>query len=438
MNGWPKRHRAVRYGRLRCLSVTGTMRKTVMVALLALFGGPTLADEPHPLFPAGLEAYEFFCLKCHGKDMVNPGVSSFDLRKFPVDQKERFYDSVLNGRGDMPAWGDVIYPEEMDALWVYVATRGGTQPFPGEEQSRLPPDLDNLIQPGKLTACLSRNAGAISGRRDLGGTGFDYRVSKSLSEFLGLELDVVWFENEAGEESDPVHETYAMLSYGLCDIVPSHPLYARSVGDPPTVKAALPRWLGMPEEIDAETQRRVHAQLPHVTLKPISITQAYMRAEIGLVYPAGEAEPDSLESLSGLRVAFQQGTLSGALLELDAPDLIENAVTLNPGPGFLWKLEAGAADVAIVDVASFDAHRRHNEVTKLRLANWRHRVGLDIGIAVLKENANLLSALDEGLSDLHNAKVLPGLAEEEGLTYVEPHFDGLQAPFTWHTLRRTN
>ena len=57
--------------------------------------------------------------------MVNPGTSSYDLRKWPTDQKDTFYNTVKNGKGDMPAWGDVLFPEELDAIWVYVATRAG-------------------------------------------------------------------------------------------------------------------------------------------------------------------------------------------------------------------------------------------------------------------------------------------------------------------------
>ena len=44
--------------------------------------------------------------------------------------KDAFYNSVKNGKGDMPAWGDVLFPEELDAIWVYVATRAGQEPMP--------------------------------------------------------------------------------------------------------------------------------------------------------------------------------------------------------------------------------------------------------------------------------------------------------------------
>ena len=408
------------------------MRKVFVTVMLALFGAPAFADDKHPLFDAGLDAYEFFCSKCHGKDMVNPGTSSYDLRKFPQDDKERFYSSVKNGRGDMPAWGDVIYPEELDALWVYVATRGGKEPFPEEEQSSRMLDPGTLVADGVLTACLARNAGAVSGLRAQGGTGFDFAVSQAIADNMDLPLAVTWFESEPGEESDPVHETYAMLAYGLCDIVPSHPHYKRASGKPPTDKGALPRWRGMPTEIDPETHRHVDKHLPHVMLEPIAVSEPYMRARIGLAYRQGELEPKGLDDIAPRRLAMQQGTLSGAIVEAQQPGV--EIVTYNPGASFLWNVEKGLADVAIVDTAAFDGHRKHNPVSTLALADWRHPIGLDIGVAVLARNPGLLNAVNAAILDLHRKGTLPDLAQAQGLTFNAPAFDGLQDPFTWRML----
>lgn len=116
-------------------------RHVFVVAVLALFGAPATADEPHPMFAAGETAYKSFCGHCHGLKMVNAGTTTYDLRKWPTDNPTDFYNAVRNGKGDMPAWGDVLFPEELDALWVYVATRGGTQPFPAEAE--VPPEVAN-------------------------------------------------------------------------------------------------------------------------------------------------------------------------------------------------------------------------------------------------------------------------------------------------------
>lgn len=65
------------------------------------------------------------CSHCHGPHMVNPGNASFDLRKFPHDDRARFFNSVLNGKNSMPPWRDVLSPDEIEAIWAYVRTGGG-------------------------------------------------------------------------------------------------------------------------------------------------------------------------------------------------------------------------------------------------------------------------------------------------------------------------
>lgn len=107
------------------------MIRLTLATLLTLSGASAHAGEE--LVEEGRKAYKQFCSHCHGLEMVNPGTSSFDLRKWPRDQRDDFVVVVSAGRGDMPAWGDVLYPEEIDALWAYVATRGGTEPLPEEE-----------------------------------------------------------------------------------------------------------------------------------------------------------------------------------------------------------------------------------------------------------------------------------------------------------------
>lgn len=412
----------------------------LILALLALYSSLALANEDsNPQIEAGLEAYEFFCAKCHGKDMVNAGVSSYDLRKFPLDQKDRFYKSVKEGRGAMPAWGDVIFPEELDALWIYVATRGGKMPMPEEttlinQESSYIPGKD-LVNEGYLTTCLARNAGAISGLRSKGGIGIDYRVSQALATHLGLNLKVEWFEGEVEEDSDPVLQTYAMLSYPLCDLVLSHPLFEPSIGKPPTTAAALPRWYGMPTELDAVTHRRVNKKLQHVALRPISVTKPYMRAEIGLVFRNGEPEPSGLHDLVGRRLAVQQGTFSGSIATLTSPELAAKAITFNPGANFLWQLEQGQADVAIVDVPAYDGHRLHNKITKLRLADWRHPLGFDIGAAVLTDKTEFKQEIDNIVLELVESGQVETMALEEGVSYAKPANSGIEKMFTMRRLQ---
>jgi mono/diheme cytochrome c family protein len=67
----------------------------------------------------GAAIFERNCSPCHGAHMADPQ-GAFDLRTFPHDQHSRFVDSVTKGKNSMPAWGDLLKPDEIDALWAYV------------------------------------------------------------------------------------------------------------------------------------------------------------------------------------------------------------------------------------------------------------------------------------------------------------------------------
>ena len=73
----------------------------------------------------GKTLYAHHCSHCHGFNMVNPGTITYDLRKFPHDDKARFVHSVTEGKnGRMPQWGDLLRRDEIDDLWAYVKTGG--------------------------------------------------------------------------------------------------------------------------------------------------------------------------------------------------------------------------------------------------------------------------------------------------------------------------
>jgi mono/diheme cytochrome c family protein len=108
--------------KLRLLGAIGS------VAALLCSSAPTRADGPAPdpdLALKGKSLYAQHCSHCHGFNMINPGTVTYDLRTFPHGQKDRFVDSVINGKaGIMPPWGDAISLDDIDALWAYVLTGG--------------------------------------------------------------------------------------------------------------------------------------------------------------------------------------------------------------------------------------------------------------------------------------------------------------------------
>jgi mono/diheme cytochrome c family protein len=97
-----------------------------LAAALLLGAGMTAhAQDPTPdQIDQGRQVFDDLCAPCHGRDMVSPGLVTFDLRKFPKDDAARFRNSVLNGKGTaMPPWQGKVSDDELNLLWAYV--RGG-------------------------------------------------------------------------------------------------------------------------------------------------------------------------------------------------------------------------------------------------------------------------------------------------------------------------
>jgi mono/diheme cytochrome c family protein len=90
--------------------------------LLCLTGAGHAAEPTAAQIDEGVSIYDDVCAMCHGLDMINPGGLTFDLRKFPKNDFERFRNSVLNGKGGMPAWRDKLSDEDIALLWAYISS----------------------------------------------------------------------------------------------------------------------------------------------------------------------------------------------------------------------------------------------------------------------------------------------------------------------------
>ena len=100
----------------------GMMRYLIVVwALLGVFAnGRVPAQEvvtPEQV-KTGAEVYARNCATCHGNRMKNPEWA-IDLATIPKDDRQRFIQSVTNGRNNMPPWGDVLKADEIAALYAY-------------------------------------------------------------------------------------------------------------------------------------------------------------------------------------------------------------------------------------------------------------------------------------------------------------------------------
>jgi cytochrome c6 len=107
-----------------------TARVLSVVAAAALHASAAIAQDRFSAqdIDKGREQYHRTCAQCHGRNMVNSGTVAYDLRRFPVDQAERFFASVAKGKGNMPSFDNALAPEQLQVLWAYVGSRGGQEP----------------------------------------------------------------------------------------------------------------------------------------------------------------------------------------------------------------------------------------------------------------------------------------------------------------------
>ncbi len=95
------------------------MKHYVLFAALLCCGAVHAQEAVTPAqIKAGAEIYARNCATCHGNRMKNPEWA-IDLATIPKDDRQRFVQSVTNGKNNMPPWGDVLKPDEIAALWAY-------------------------------------------------------------------------------------------------------------------------------------------------------------------------------------------------------------------------------------------------------------------------------------------------------------------------------
>ncbi|MEJ8859207.1 cytochrome c [Variovorax robiniae] len=102
------------------------IRAAVLAVALGAASHVRAQDAPVPPTPeAGRKAYTSYCVRCHGINLAVSSSAFYDLRTFPKDDKTRFVESVTQGKRAMPAWGGILKPGELEAIWAYVGSVNG-------------------------------------------------------------------------------------------------------------------------------------------------------------------------------------------------------------------------------------------------------------------------------------------------------------------------
>ena len=116
---------------------TGSMVMAVMLAPWGAVGAQERVQRVSAQEYEGWRQYSVQCARCHGQDVVGNPVAAHLLESTgsggPVATKEAFTKVVAEGRvtKGMPAFRDIMTPEQIEAVYAYVKGRADGRIFVG-------------------------------------------------------------------------------------------------------------------------------------------------------------------------------------------------------------------------------------------------------------------------------------------------------------------
>jgi cytochrome c553 len=378
--------------------------KSFITTVMALVAITAVAQEPSE-FERGRLQFARTCAQCHGHNMVSSGVTVYDLRKFPLEQEERFFHSVRKGKGNMPAWEGSLSEAQIHALWIYVRNRGH--------------------EPTPLRLCAAENNPPLSQKAQRSARGLDIALGAAVARDMGRPLRVVFFESEYEADKSLAHEVNALLSSEVCELASAFPLFASDLGPPSRPSARTPDYDGAPP-------RRLR---PFVALRPLAASKPYYAMAMGVVTRDPALAVDSLADLQKLKVGAVTGTLAGSALMLYRNGLLQpSIVTLSQRENVFDALLAGRFDATLVSLGVYDGYRLAHPEARLFRAKFLHPLRINLGFVALEEQPSLAAASRVIARSLASGD-LERWAEAAGATWIAPQPPDVNPPFNLFSLR---
>jgi len=272
-----------------------------------------------------------------------------------------------------------------------------------------------------LTVCLEGDAPPFSYHDGKKATGFDVAVAAAVAKRLDRDLKIQWFEISKlpeADEPDPARAENAMLNLGKCQLVGGFPLIANDL-TPSEDKSRLPDFTG-------ETRDERKEWVPIGRLMA-SKPYYYYPFTVLLGPTAAGRKVASLDDLSGLRIASEDGTLADAILMwYDHRKYFRQVTHYTPaqslahGGGLLEHLDRGDFDATLVALRRYDAYRAQHPDTKLVPSGYYYRLGFNVGYVAKPGDVALVGRVNAAIDDLMSGNKLPAMAKAEGMTFVAP------------------
>lgn len=375
-------------------------------AVMALSLGAVASD-----FDEGRQQYHRTCAQCHGRNMMNSGVTVYDLRRFPPDQPERFFTALNNGKGNMPAFKDALSEEQVQRLWVYVRGRGEE---PRSEET------------APLKVCAAEANPPLSYAVGREPRGLDVALAQAIAAEMKRPLKLVFFESEYDRDKTLAQEVNALLSSGVCNLASAFALFASDLGAPPRESARTPDYEG------AKPRR----QRPFIPLGRLAGTRAYYAMSMGVITRDPASRVDALADLQNFSVGAVTGTLAGSALMLYRNGLLRaRLVTLSQREDLLAALESGRFDATLTPLSKYDAYRLAHPGTRLARAKFIHPLRINMGFAGLESESAVLAAANRVIERALANGDLKRWAEEAGASWIPPEPPDVQAVIGIGSLR---
>lgn len=369
-----------------------------LAAFLLAFFTPAAAQAPGDVtdFEQGRVQYHRTCAQCHGRNMVNSGVTVYDLRKFPLDQPERFFGALTNGKGNMPSFKGALSGKQMGWLWAYVASRGEA---PRSDQS------------APFRVCAAEANPPLSYAVERQPRGLDVAVAKAIAAELKRPLELVFFESEYDRDKTLAQEVNALLSSGVCELASAFALFASDLGPPARESARTPDYEGA-------KPRRLR---PFIPLGKLAGTRAYYAMAMGVITRDPAARVDTLADLQNFSVGAVTGTMAGAALMFYRNGILQaRLVTLSQREDLLAALESGRFDATLTPLTKYDAYRLAHPQTRLARAKFVHPLRINMGFVGLESESATISAANRVIERALANGDLKRWAEEAGATWIAP------------------
>ena len=377
------------------------MKRLVAAGAFALAASAVASD-----FENGRQQYQRTCAQCHGRNLVNSGVTVYDLRKFPPDQPERFFKALHHGKGNMPSFRDALDEQQMRSLWTYVRNQG--EP------------------PAPLTVCAADNNAPLSYRQKGEPRGLDIEVGKAIAKELGRDVRWLFYESEYDRDRTLAQEVNALLSSGACELASGYALFASDLGAPARPNARTPDYEGA----------RPRRQRPFILLQKLAATRPYYAVAMGVITRDPAMKVDRLTDLQNVKLGAVSGTMPASALMLYRNGLLTpGLVTLSQRENLLEALEAGRFEAALATLGSYDAYRLRNPETRLTRASYVHPLRVNLGFVALETNIEILTGANRIIERSLADGELGRWAQAAGATWIAPRPPDVVSGFGVQDLR---